>query len=185
MRYERGGGLTAAQRVRREGTQRVRREQVRLRAAGLFARGYTGTEVAKELQVTRVSANCWHRACSQWETRAPAFNGPASLPRLDGAQFARLQAALSQGPAAHGWDDRHWMLARVTTMIGRMFRLSYSLPGVWKLLRRHGWSCQVPARRVGERDEDAIVTWKEQVWPIAEPRSHFGELPAQALCDGF
>ncbi|MFD0883004.1 hypothetical protein ACFQ08_00270 [Streptosporangium algeriense] len=42
MRYVQGGGLTAA--------QRARRERVRLRAAELFARGYTDSEVAKELQ---------------------------------------------------------------------------------------------------------------------------------------
>ncbi|MER7208357.1 winged helix-turn-helix domain-containing protein [Streptosporangium sp. NPDC000239] len=38
-----------------------------------------------------------------------------------------------------------------------MFHLTYSLPGVWKLLRWHGWSCQVLARRASERDEEAIA----------------------------
>ncbi|WP_436843926.1 helix-turn-helix domain-containing protein [Streptomyces sioyaensis] len=37
--------------------------------------------------------------------------------------------------------------------------------GVWKLLHRHGWSCQVPVHRAVERDEAAIEVWKEQVWP--------------------
>lgn len=34
-----------------------------------------------------------------------------------------------------------------------------------KLLKRHGWSCQVPVRHAVERDEEAIEMWKDEVWP--------------------
>ncbi|MER6154969.1 winged helix-turn-helix domain-containing protein [Streptomyces sp. NPDC001868] len=34
-----------------------------------------------------------------------------------------------------------------------------------KLLKRHGWSCQVPVRHAIERDEEAIEMWKDEVWP--------------------
>ncbi|MFF4418067.1 winged helix-turn-helix domain-containing protein [Streptosporangium sp. NPDC001559] len=161
MRYAQGGGLTAA--------QRAKREQVRLRAAELLARGYTDADVAKELRVSRMSANRWRRAWMRGGGAALASKGPASLPRLSDAQFARLEAALAQGPAAHGWQDQYWTLARIRRVIGRMFHLTYSLPGVWKLLRRHGWSCQVPARRASERDEEAIAVWKTEVWPAVGP----------------
>ena len=161
MRYAQGGGLTAV--------QRAKRERVRLHAAELFARGYTDTEVAKELRVSRMSANRWRRAWTQGGGAALVSKGPTSLPRLDEAQFARLEAALVRGPAAHGWDDQCWTLSRVRRVIGRMFHLTYSLPGVWKLLKRHGWSCQVPARRASERDEEAIAVWKTEVWPLVEP----------------
>jgi putative transposase len=50
-------------------------------------------------------------------------------------------------------------------MIGRLFRIGYTPEGVWKLMRRHGWSCQVPVRQALERDEEAIVVRKDQVWP--------------------
>ncbi|MEV0424822.1 winged helix-turn-helix domain-containing protein [Streptosporangium canum] len=148
--------------------QRTKREQVRLRAAELFARGDTDAQVAKELRVTRVSANRWRRAWATGGGKALASKGPASVPWLSEAQFARLEVALNRGPAAHGWLDQRWTLARVKTVIGRMFHLSYSLAGVWKLLRRHGWSCQVPVRRAIERDEEAVAVWKEQVWPAVE-----------------
>ncbi|MER6076253.1 winged helix-turn-helix domain-containing protein [Streptomyces sp. NPDC001817] len=36
---------------------------------------------------------------------------------------------------------------------------------MWKLLRRRGWSCQVPVRRAVERDGEAVEVWKERVWP--------------------
>jgi transposase len=59
---------------------------------------------------------------------------------------------------AHGFgDDQRWTLARVKTLIGKLFHIGYTIEGVSKLLRRHGWSVQVPARRALERDEQAIA----------------------------
>uniref|UniRef100_UPI00384ED3DF winged helix-turn-helix domain-containing protein n=1 Tax=Streptomyces canus TaxID=58343 RepID=UPI00384ED3DF len=37
--------------------------------------------------------------------------------------------------------------------------------GVRKLLIRHGYSCQVPARRAVERDEDQVTGWVKETWP--------------------
>nr|WP_257019752.1 winged helix-turn-helix domain-containing protein [Streptomyces sp. TLI_235] len=56
-------------------------------------------------------------------------------------------------------------LARIKTVIGRRFHVSYTVQGVWKLLRRGGWSCRQPIRRAIERDEGAVEVWKKQVWP--------------------
>ncbi|WP_432020167.1 helix-turn-helix domain-containing protein [Streptomyces sp. 1222.5] len=72
----------------------------------------------------------------------------------------------------HGYtDDQRWTLKWIKLLIGRMFHISYTVQGVWRLLRRHGWTCQVPARRAVERDEAAIEVWKEQVWPrVKAPR---------------
>lgn len=54
MRYPDSGGLTAE--------QRVKREPVRLQAAGRFAQGATDAQVAREFRVSRMSANRWRRA---------------------------------------------------------------------------------------------------------------------------
>ncbi|MFF3890297.1 winged helix-turn-helix domain-containing protein [Streptomyces sp. NPDC001914] len=40
----------------------------------------------------------------------------------------------------HGWADQRWTLARVK--IGRLFHVSYTIEGTWRLLKRHGWSWQ-------------------------------------------
>lgn len=37
------------------------------------------------------------------------------------------------------------------------------------MLRRHGWSHQVPARRAVERDEQKVTGWVKDVWPHVEP----------------
>src|ERR1035441_4960076 len=53
MRYPDGGGLSAA--------GRVRREKVRLQAAGWFAEGVEPPEVARRLRVSCNSAYVWRR----------------------------------------------------------------------------------------------------------------------------
>ncbi|MFI7411223.1 winged helix-turn-helix domain-containing protein [Streptomyces sp. NPDC049627] len=40
--------------------------------------------------------------------------------------------------------------------------------GVRKLLVRHGFSCQVPARWAVERDGDQVTGWVKETWPQGE-----------------
>jgi putative transposase len=98
--------------------------------------------------------------------------GAVSVERLSPQQWERLERELGRGPLAHGWEDgQGWTLVRITTLVGRMFHVGYTVQGVWKLLRRHGWSAQVPTRRAIERDDEAIAVWKDEVWPrIKAPR---------------
>ncbi|MBB4937896.1 hypothetical protein FHR32_002201 [Streptosporangium album] len=70
-----------------------------------------------------------------------------------------------RGPAAHGWSDQRWTLARITQVIGELFGVSYTLRGLDYLLHRIGWSAQVPVHRAAERDEEQIAAWVAQVWP--------------------
>ncbi|MEL5953284.1 winged helix-turn-helix domain-containing protein [Streptomyces sp. CLV115] len=63
---------------------------------------------------------------------------------------------MERGPLAHGWADQRWTLARVKTLIGRLFHVGYTAEGTWRLLKRHGWSWQQPARRAIERDDGAV-----------------------------
>jgi transposase len=85
--------------------------------------------------------------------------------RLLPGQLEKLHSALEQGPAAWGWDeDQRWTLARVTTLIGRLFHVRYTLRGTSYLLHRMGFSPQVPVHRAAERDEDAIAAWREETW---------------------
>jgi transposase len=160
MRYPQGGGLTAE--------RQDRREELRLRAAERFARGEGSTSIARDLRVSVRSVQRWRHAWVEGGPRALRSQGPASLPRLSEKQFAQLETELAKGPAAHGWEDQRWTLGRIKTVIGRRFHLTYTIQGVRKLLVRGGWSCQVPARRAMERDDDAVAGWVKEVWPRAE-----------------
>ena len=150
MRYPDGGGLTAA--------ERARRERVRLEAAELIEAGASDREVARRFRVSRMSANRWRRALAAGGREALATKGAGGAKcKLTPAQLAELEAALDAGPAAWGWDeDQCWTLARIADLVARRFRVEYTLAGMDVLLHRIGWSVQVPARRAAERDEAAV-----------------------------
>jgi transposase len=164
MRYGQGGGLTAA--------ERARRERLRLAAAELIEAGASDREVARRLRVTRMSVNRWRRALAAGGRGALASKGAGGARcKLTLAQLGELEAVLEEGPAAQGWVDQCWTLARVTEVIWRRFGAEYTLAGACLLLHRIGWSVQFPARRAAERDEAAIAAWRQEVWPVVkEPR---------------
>src|SRR5438477_9860205 len=164
MRYPDGGGLTAA--------ERARREQVRLAAAGLIEAGASDREVAKRFRVSRMSANRWRRALAAGGRAALASKGPGGGPcKLAPAQVRELEAVLEAGPAVWGWDeDQCWTLARIAEVVRRRFGVEYTLAGLDLLLHRIGWSVQGPARPAAERGGAAIAAWKEATWPVIKGR---------------
>jgi transposase len=164
MRYPDGGGLTAA--------ERARREQVRLAAADQIEAGASDREVAKRFRVTRMSANRWRRALAAGGRAALTSKGPGGGScKLTPAQVGDLEAVLEASPAVWGWDeDQCWTLARIAEVVRRRFGVEYTLAGLDLLLHRIGWSVQVPARQAAERDETAIAAWKEETWPVVKGR---------------
>jgi hypothetical protein len=78
------------------------------------------------------------RTAGPWALRS---KGPVSRERLSRQQWARLEAELGKGPLAHGFaGDQRWTLARIKTLIGKLFHVGYTIEGTWKLM---------PARLVG------------------------------------
>ena len=157
MRYADGGGLTAR--------GRAARERIRSQAAEMFEQQLPATEIAARLRVSTKSVRAWRRAWTAEGNTALASRGPGgAVCKLTDAQLDRLAAELDRGPAAHGWDDQRWTLARVAALIRHLFGVDYTLRGVSYLLHRIGWSPQVPARRAIERDDDAIAAWRATTW---------------------
>jgi transposase len=160
MRYPDGGGLTAA--------ERSRREQVRLAAADLIEVGASDREVARRFRISRMPANRWRRTLAAGGREALASKGAGGAQcKLSPAQLAELEAVLDAGPGACGYEDQCWTLARIADLVWRRFRVEYTLAGLDLLLHRIGWSVQVPARRAAERDEAAIAAWREETWPVS------------------
>ncbi|WP_432040936.1 IS630 family transposase [Streptomyces chartreusis] len=143
-----GGGLADE--------RRAFRERLRMEAAERFVQGDENAVIAHDLRVSVRSVQRWRKAWSQGGPRDLTSKGPASLPMLNDELFVVLEQELLQGPTAHGWPDQTWTLSRIKTLIGRRFHKSYTVQGVAALLKRHGWSCQVPARRAVERNETAV-----------------------------
>jgi transposase len=169
MRYPDGGGLTAE--------QRARREKVRLQAAGMIEAGASDPEIARRFRVSRMSANRWRRALAAGGREALASKGAGGAKcKLSPAQVAELEAVLEAGPAACGYEDQCWTLARIADVAWQRFAVEYTLAGVHVLLHRLGWSVQVPARRAAERDEAAVAAWKQETWPVIKGRPN-GRVP--------
>ena len=163
MRYPDGGGLTAA--------ERARREQVRLAAEDQIESAASDREVAQRFRVTRMSANRWRRALAGGGRAALASKGAGGAGcKLSPVRLRELEAVLDAGPAVWGWEDQRWTLARIAELVRRRFTVDYTLAGLDLLLHRLGWSVQVPARRAAERDEEKIARWREDTWPVIKAR---------------
>ncbi|MGW9054847.1 IS630 family transposase [[Kitasatospora] papulosa] len=182
MRYSEGEGLTAE--------RRAFREEIRLRAGRRFAAGEKTSVIAQDLRVSVRSVERWRRAWREGGMVGLRSAGPASSPAITDAQFTVLEEG--KGPAAHGFDDERWTLARVQVVIRRRLRVTLSVATVWRLLKRHGWSWQAPARRALEGDEHAVELEEGGVapgkrlaaacggWNVFEDEAGFSMTPPRA-----
>lgn len=116
--------------------------------------------------VAHGSAGRWKQAYQKGGMKAlAAKRHPGPKPKLSDKQCRRLGRMLLDGPTAHGYANELWTTKRVADVIRRKWGVKYDPSGVWHLLRRMGWTCQKPERQARERDEEAIVRWRQVDWP--------------------
>lgn len=144
----------------------VRRRQ----AARLFAAGReTHGAIARRLRVSRQSVMRWYRAWRKGGRAALRAAGRAGRkPRLAPEQMDRIEAALRQGPRAHGFRTNLWTLPRVARLIQQLTGVQYHPGHVWRLLGAIDWTLQRPAKRAKERNEVAIQHWITTRWPAVK-----------------
>jgi len=157
-------------------------ERRRKRAAVMFNKGYSASEVARRLGVGRQSSCRWKNAWEAGGTEALKSKGLAGRkPRLDVQQRAGITAALIQGPQAQGYRTNLWTLPRVARLIKAMTGVGYHPGHVWYLLRSLGFSCQRPTRRAIERNEQKIALWKQTTWPALKKKPAKKAAPLSSL----
>ena len=141
-------------------------ERRRMAAAKLLKQGVSQAEVARRLGVHRQSVIRWARRLAQ--------SGRAGLkqaaragrkPKLSAAQLRRVEQALKRGPEALGYATGLWTAGRVRELIEYQTGVRYHEAHVWRILRKLNWTCQRPAGRALERDEEVIRRWKRYRWP--------------------
>jgi transposase len=136
----------------------------------MFRDGMSGAQVAAALEISTKSAYAWRRAWAAGGDQALTSKGaPGPDPVLSERLVQKLIAKLNDGPAAAGWaEDQRWTLARVRTLIGRMFHITVSIATVSQILHRAGFTPQQPIQRAAERDEQAIKHWRRHQWPAVK-----------------
>ena len=99
MKYPEGGGLTAA--------ERGRRERVRLAAAELIEAGASDQEVARRFRVSRMSVNRWRRALAMLGGHGILLDhhvvrhvaGLGAIDTLEGTETIRPSSSAATPPA--------------------------------------------------------------------------------------
>jgi transposase len=141
-------------------------EKRRMQAARLLEKGYIEAEVARRVGVHRQSVNRWAKQLAENGKLALKKAGRSGRkPRLSEEQLLRVQTVLKAGAETFGYDTGLWTAARVGHVIEREFGIRYTKGHVWWVLKQLGWSCQRPAGRAIERDEEKIRRWKKRRWP--------------------
>jgi len=154
------------------------REGRRLRAWELHQQGWKQKDIAAALGVTP-------GAVSQWMARgregglAALRNrkSPGAPARLTATQRAGIPALLAKGAQAWGFRGDIWTRARVAAVIKRAFNVAYHPDHVGRLLRDLGWSVQKPLERATQRNEQAIMAWREQQWQTIKKKPSAKDAP--------
>ena len=138
-------------------------EARRRRGLTLLAKGLVCNAVATRVGVSPGTVRRWRREREM--PTPPPRRKRGVKPRLTAKRLDHLVQALRQGAYAQGYAQDYWTLDRIARLIWDLFGVRYHPSGVWRLLRRLGWSSQKPQRRALQRDDYAIAHWQRYVWP--------------------
>jgi len=139
----------------------------------MFDQGVPNVLIADRLGVSDTAVDAWK---ARWEVggaQALRSRGRPGYPRLlDEAQVAALTAELDRGALTHGHEQDRWLLKWINDLIEDLFGVRFAdSSGVWRLMRRIGYSHHRPGRRAIQRDEEAITQWREVIWPRITERA--------------
>ena len=68
-----------------------------------------------------------------------------------------------RGAYAAGYEEDYWAPERIGHLIREQFGVRFGSSGVWLVMKHMGWSSQRVQRLAIQRDEDAIVSWKQAI----------------------
>ncbi len=148
-------------------------EERRRRIIAFLKRNLSLHEIARRIGCHASSVLRWRNAFrSKGPEGLKAKPASGRPPKLSAQQKQRLVRLLAQGAVAHGYRTELWTTQRIADLIAQRWGVRYHRNHVGKLLHRVGWSHQKPERRALERDEAAIATWKQTVWPRVKKTPH-------------
>jgi transposase len=148
------------------------REWRRLRVLQLKQLGWRQREIASALGASEVSVSRWlARARREGPEALLARPAPGPASKLSPRQKRLIPEFLWHGAEAYGFRGEVWTCARIAVVIEEEFGVRYHRDHVGRLLKELRWTPQVPIRRAAQRDEQAILHWREEVWPELQRRA--------------
>ena len=141
-------------------------EAVRRQAVARVLNGRTQAAVAQSLGVHPVTVAKWmarHRASGDAGLEAKPTPG---RPRyLTAAQEEQVKVWLTQKPTEHGFRTDLWNARRIVELIRRQFAVTFHPASLRRWLRDRGYTPQRPAKKVRQRNDEAIAGWVKTDWP--------------------
>lgn len=123
-------------------------------------------QIAAHLGVSRTAVSQWAKRARAGGLRRLAGRAPGGRPcKLTRQQRRTLLRRLQRGALAAGFPTDRWTLPRICQVIEREFAVEYHPKYLNRLLRRLGWTPQLPQPVPAERDEELIRAWLEKDWP--------------------
>ncbi len=143
-----------------------------MRALELDQQGWKQRDIAAALGATRGAVSQWLAAARRGGQGAQrARPGRGIKPKLAPEQVRLIPDFLWHGAEAYGFRGDVWTCDRVAGVIREEFGVSYSKSQASRLLKRLGWTPQVPITRAIQRDEEAIERWRVESWPALKEKA--------------
>jgi transposase len=143
-----------------------------MRALDLARQGWKQRAIAIALDASEGAVSRWLAAARRGGPEAlRSHPGPGPAAKLTPEQLRLIPDFLWHGAEAYGFRGDVWTCERVAGVIGEEFGVSYSKSQVSRLLKRLGWTPQVPITRAIQRDEEAIGRWRAESWPALRERA--------------
>lgn len=141
-------------------------EQRRLKAIGLYQKGQTQYQIAKQLDVSFEAVSNWVEIYQKGGIKALKTKGhPGPKSQLTDKDRSKIKAAILKGPNAYGYDTGIWTLERIAAVIRKLAKTTLKTTQTWRVVTSLGFSCQKPERRAKERNEADIQSWKLKTFP--------------------
>lgn len=137
----------------------------RFKAVPYLRRGSSERYIAKKLGVSSIAVHQWKVIWNEKGTKGLKAGQYGHPSKLSPQKEKIIKKKIMEGAEAHGFLGDYWTLSRITNAVSTWTHVTYEDRSVWHLLKRLGFSCQKPVRRAVERDEKAIHTWTNEIWP--------------------
>lgn len=150
----------------RERRDAVAFEDRRFQALGLYRKGVSQADIARQLHVSRAAVCQWlKRAKTRGKPALRRKPRPGRPPKLTVVQRRQLVKLLARGAEQAGYATQLWTAERIQRLVLEQFGSRYHVNHVPKLLRQCGWSYQRPTGRAVERNEIEVRRWVRDEWP--------------------